>query len=616
VNQLRVVTVGNVDHGKSTLIGRLLHDTGNLPDGKFAELEASSARRGVPFEWSFVLDALQSERDQAITIDTTRIWMKLPGREVVLIDAPGHEEFVRNMVTGASDADAALLVVDAHEGVGDQTRRHALLLELIGVRRVAVAINKMDRVAYDRARYDAIRVELQGVLQHLGIVPVAIVPIVAREGDNLARRASSMPWYDGPTIAEALQRFAPIEREAKLEFRMAVQGVVRRDLERIVVGRVEAGRLATGDEVVFSPGARRAHVKAFAVWPEVAKSSAGMGESVGFTVDENLFLERGDVASDPASIPAAARRFRVRMLWLGRRELRARDRLRMRVGTRVATVDVERFERVVDMATLDPGEATVARANDVAEVVLRSQEPLALDAVSRHQGLGRFILLDGLDVVAGGTVLEVLYATNVVPAGHLLGAEARAWRNGHKGLVVWLTGPPAAGKSTLAMRLERALFERGVQTYVLDGDNVRGGLNRDLGFTDDDRYENVRRAGEVAALFADAGFVAIAALVSPQRDARALARAAASAVRGGGFAEIHVTAPEDVREARDPKGHYAQARAGAMAGFTGVSGRYEAPASADLTLDTSRLGIEEALATLLRFVRARIELERDPLEAI
>ncbi len=599
--QLRVVTVGHVDHGKSTLIGRLLHDTGNLMDGKADELRAISERRGVPFEWSFVLDALQSERDQAITIDTTRIWMHLGDREIVLIDAPGHEEFLRNMVTGASDADAALLVVDAAEGVSEQTRRHALLLELIGIRQVVIAVNKMDRADYERSAYEAVRTELDPLLARIGIEPTAVVPIVARDGDNIAVPSTKMPWYNGPTIVETLATMEPIRRHEGAELRMAVQGVVRRGTERIVVGRIEAGSLGVGDEVVLSPGARIAHVKSLEAWPGPAKSRVKAGESVGFTLDVPLFIERGDIVSNSSAIPGSTTLFRARLLWLGRRPLEVRDRLRMRIGTRLAHVQVEALERVVDIATLEHDDATRAEKNAVAEVVFRSRESLALDSIEEHPGLARLILIDGLEIVAGGTILASFPSadpSHIVPVGHLLNRDARAARNGHCGAVIWMTGLPAAGKSTIAMQLERRLHERGVQSYVLDGDNLRTGLCRDLGFSDRDRSENIRRVGEVATLFADSGMVAIAAFISPSRADRDIARHSA----GDLFHEVFVKADVSICEARDPKGHYAQARAGEIPGFTGITGEYEEPLAPALILDTEALSLDAAVSTLLHYV--------------
>ncbi len=603
--QLRVVAVGHVDHGKSTLIGRLLHDTGNLPDGKVEELRVVSEKRGAVFEWSFVLDALQSERDQAVTIDTTRIWMRTPERDVVLIDAPGHKEFLRNMVTGASDADAALLLVDAFDGVSEQTRRHALLLELIGVRRVVVAVNKMDRVGYASARYLDIRAELAGLFARLGIAASAYVPTCARAGENVVSAApQAMPWYDGPTVLGAMLALGPEGRRASDVLRIAVQGVLRRDLQRIVVGRIESGSLFAGQEIVISPAGRSARVATLEMWPE-ERAVAQAGESVGFTLDGPFFVDRGDVISDAVHPPAAATGFRARLLWLAERDLALGDVYRARLGTRTVLVEVTDFERVIDIETLEPTGARRARTNDVAEVRLAARELLALDGAGAHPALGRFILLDGIDIVAGGTVLEAFGragALDLVPVDHLLDGQTRARRYGHGGAVLWLTGRPAAGKSTIAMQVERRLFERGCVTYVLDGDNVRRGLCSDLGFSATDRHENIRRVGEVAALFAESGAIVIAAFISPFRADRAIARAAA----GGAFHEIYVKADAALCEERDPKGHYRKARAGELAHFTGITGEYEEPLEPDLVVDTSLLSRDASVDALLRYVDERL----------
>jgi bifunctional enzyme CysN/CysC len=605
--QLRLVVVGHVDHGKSTLIGRLLHDTGNLPDGKLEEVRNASRRRGVPFEWSFLLDALQSERDQAVTIDTTRIWMRLTGRDVVLIDAPGHKEFLRNMVTGASDADAALLVVDAHDGVSEQTRRHALLLELLGVERVVVAVNKMDRVDYSAARFSEIRAELGALLERIGIVPAAFVPSAAREGANVARAATeSMPWYDGATLLGALSALPPSARRDGGALRIAVQGVIRRDLERVIVGRIESGTLAVGLPIAISPSRHAARVGAIVSWPPRERVEAHAGESVALTLDAPLFVDRGDVLSDAARPPVLSDAFRARLLWLGARALRAGDTYRLRFGTRTAQVEVKRVDRVFDIETLQSEAGAAVRSGDVAEIVLASPELLALDRAAEHPGLGRFILLAGLDIVAGGTVLEVLPARahaprNLVPVAHTVDRAARARRNGHRGAVLWFTGLPASGKSTIAMAVERRLFERGHQTYVLDGDNVRAGLCRDLGFSAADRRENIRRVGEVAALFADAGTIVLAAFISPYRADRAEARRAA----GSAFHEVFVKADAELCERRDPKGHYKKARAGELPDFTGVTGEYEEPVDPELVLDSAALSVDEAVDAVLAYVDAR-----------
>ncbi len=602
-SQLRVVTVGHVDHGKSTLIGRLLNDTGNLPDGKVEELRAVSERRGVAFEWSFVLDALQSERDQAITIDTTRIWLRTPEREVVLIDAPGHKEFLRNMVTGASDADAALLVVDARDGVSEQTRRHALLLELIGVEQVVVAVNKMDSVAFDRSRFEEIRDELAPILERIGIAPRAFVPISARGGDMVAERGTNMDWFDGPTVLGAMIELDRRTRSTDGSLRLAVQGVVRHDLQRIFVGRVISGSLAVGDEILVSPARRTAHVRSIENWPHAPKTVAHTGESIGFTLDGPLYVDRGDVISSVSEAPTLSKLFRARLLWLGHHPLRVGDRFRVQIGTRQANVEVDSFDRIIDIESLHRNDGESVQTNDVADVVFRSSDLLALDRVARHPELGRFILIDGLDIVAGGTVLDVLSASaskspNNLVSVELLDRDSRAWSNGHRGAVIWLTGLPASGKSTIAVAVERRLFEQGHHAYVLDGDNLRQGLCSDLGFSPDDRRENIRRAGEVAALFANAGIITIASFISPYRADRDAARRAA----GKDFHEIYIKADAALCEARDPKGHYRKARAGEITDFTGINNDYEVPTDPQLVVDTGMLSVDECVSAVLRYI--------------
>ncbi len=603
MQQLRVVAVGHVDHGKSTLIGRLLHDSGNFPDGKVEELRAAASRRGAAFEWSFVLDAMQSERDLAITIDTTRLWLRTSTRDIVLIDAPGHKEFLRNMVTGASGADAALLVVDADEGVSEQTRRHALVLQLIGIQRVVVAINKMDRVAYDCVRYNDVRSELETIFTRFDIIAAAFVPTSARNGENVVQSATAMSWYDGPTVLATLLNL-PLRLPGGAMLRLAVQGVLRRELRRTFVGRIESGELRVGQDVLVAPAMRRARIASIDVWPDVPRTQAARGESIGFTLEEPLYIERGDVIMETARAPARATQFRVRLLWLGARPLAMGDSFRMRIGTRTIKVGIAAFDRVVNIDALDVRQPAAAQTNDVAEVVLRTREPQALDTVDMHPGLARFILLDGLEIVAGGTVLAVLdtIGSDVIRVGHHMTKTARARKNGHRGAVVWLTGLPASGKTSIAMELERRLFDRSMQTYVLDGDNLRSGLCSDLGFSAADRSENIRRAAEVAALFADAGAVAIAAFISPFVADRDRARA----IAGDAYHEIYVRADADVCERRDPKGHYRKARAGLLPGFTGISGDYEPPEAPDLVLDTEILDLRTAVTRLEDFVLDRV----------
>ncbi|WP_207477595.1 adenylyl-sulfate kinase [Arenibaculum pallidiluteum] len=612
-NQLRIVVVGHVDHGKSTLIGRLLHDTGSLPDGKVEELRAVSERRGMPLEWSFVLDAFQAERDQAITIDTTQIWFKSALRDYVIIDAPGHREFLKNMVSGAAQADAAVLVVDAQEGVREQSRRHAYLLRLLGLRQVVVVVNKMDAVAHDAARFAAVRGEIEAYLAEIGVPASAIVPVSARHGENLAIRATSMDWYEGDTLLEVLDRFAPQTSPVDQPLRLPIQDVYKFDERRILVGRIETGRLGVGDTVLFSPTNRTARIRSIEHWgPGAAPVEARAGQCVGITLDEQIFAERGDVLSHAESAPMLSNVFRAHLFWLGREPLRAGKQLKLKLATAEASVRVEAIERVIDTQSLGSGQAEEVRTNEVAEVVLRSRETLALDEGSRTPATGRCVLVDVYDTVAGGVIsmkgypdqrqLTVRKATNIHEVDHLLTRDLRSARNGHKGAVVWLTGLSGAGKSTLAMRLEKRLFDRGVQTYVLDGDNVRAGLCADLGFSPQDRAENIRRVGEVAALFADAGLVVLTAFISPYRSDRDRARQAA----GDAFHEIHVQADLATCEGRDPKGLYRKAREGKIPEFTGISAPYEEPEKPELVVDTAALGIEECVERVMAYLEERL----------
>jgi len=610
--QLRLVVVGHVDHGKSTLIGRLLHDTGSLPDGKAEEVRAISARRGMPVEWSFVLDAFQAERDQAITIDTTRIWFRTARRSCVIIDAPGHREFLRNMISGAAEADAAILVVDAQEGMREQTRRHAYLLHLLGITQVVVVLNKMDSCGFDEARFGAVRSAATEYLARIGLHPAAVIPIVARDGDNLGQHSDRMPWYGGPSLLECLDRLLVAAPDSALPLRLPIQDVYKFDERRILVGRVEAGTLRVGDSLLFSPSNRSARVATIESWGSTrAPSEASAGESVGFTLDEPVFVERGDVASHHDRAPTLSPLFRCHLFWLSDRALVPGRGLRLKLATDEARVSVEAVERVVDTETLEPVDRTEVRRNEMATVVLRCRELLSLDPHAESPATGRCALLDGFDTVAGGVIDLVGFpdqrptvqrrSADLYLVEHLLSTDARAARNGHTGAVIWLTGLSGAGKSTLAMQVERELFARGYAIYVLDGDNVRRGLNADLGFAPEDRAENIRRVGEVAALFADAGVVVITAFISPYRADRERARAAAA----GCFHEVYVRADLATCERRDPKGLYRRARSGAVAEFTGISAPYEEPEHPELLVDTAGNNLEACVAALVRYVIER-----------
>ncbi len=587
---LRIVIVGHVDHGKSTLVGRILYETGALPDGKLEMLREVSARRGMPFEWSFLLDALQTERDQGITVDTTQIRFATKQRDYMLIDAPGHVEFLRNMITGAAQADAAVLLIDAAEGVREQTRRHAFLLHLLGLRQVIVAVNKMDRVGYDRAVFAKIEADVTAYLDGFGLHPTFVIPLSARDGGFVTARAEGAEWYEGPTILEGLDRLTAPPGLGDLPLRFPVQAVYKFDERRIIAGRIESGQLAVGDELTFEPSGATARIRSLEAWPGPAPRTAGAGRSIGLTLDKDIFVARGDVAAHGSNRPRAARRLTARVFWLADTPLKAGAAVTVRLATASATGIVRAVASAVDPASLvTEGIAALGR-NHVGEVDIALHRPLAADAYGINPLLGRIVIEVERKIAGGGIILSATSEDkSPAPRGEVVAVASavrpadRVARYRHGGAVLWLTGLPASGKSTVARALEKRLFDLGGAPLFLDGDTLRTGLNGDLGFSPTDRSENIRRVAEMSSFLAQNGQIAIVALVSPAEADRARARE----ICGPLFHEVHVRAPLEVCEARDPKGHYARARSGEMANFTGVSAPYEEPRQPELVLDTT-----------------------------
>jgi bifunctional enzyme CysN/CysC len=604
--QVRIVIVGHVDHGKSTLVGRLLHETGSLPEGKLEMLKAVSARRGMPFEWSFLLDALQTERDQGITIDTTQIRFRTNARDVVLIDAPGHAEFLRNMITGASQADGAVLIIDALEGVRDQTRRHGYLLHLLGIKQVVVVVNKMDRVDFSAARFNEISDEISTHLAGLGVNPAAIIPISARDGDGVATHTPRSAWYFGPTVVEAIDGLEPARPLEALRLRLPVQAIYKFDDRRIVAGRIESGSLAAGDEIVIMPAGKIAKIKTVESWPVTPLAGRlGAGRSVGITLDRELFVERGDVIAHVGQAPQDTRRLRARIFWLHDKPLAVGAAILVRLGTRETRAVVVAIDKAVDPGELSSVENISIGRNHVGEIDISLAQPIAADAHASNPRLGRLVIEVNGRIAGGGLVLSVDAArravpVDIVPVESALRPDERSARYRHNGAVIWLTGLPGAGKSTLARALERRLFSSGGSPILLDGDTLRAGLNGDLGFSPEDRSENIRRIAEVATHLARNGHIAIVAAVSPSRDDRAAARRIADTL----FREIYVATPAGVCEERDPKGHYAKARAGALKGFTGIGNDYQPPAASELTIDTSTRSVSDATDEIERLLAA------------
>src|SRR6266536_1153537 len=555
--QLKIVIVGHVDHGKSTFVGRLFHDTGSLPEGKLEQLQRVAERRGVPFEWANLMDALQSERDQNITIDTAQIWFQSQKRQYVIIDAPGHKEFLKNMVTGAANAEAALLLIDAHEGVQENSRRHGYLLNLLGIRQIAVLVNKMDLEKYSEARFRQIETEYRGWLQSLGVEPKGFIPIAAKHGDNIAGRSPNMPWWNGPTVVEALDEFQVSDLPLNQPLRLPIQDVYRFDDRRILAGRVESGSIRVGDKLVFSPTNKTSTVKSIVRWNAPPSNLAQAGESIGLQLTEQIFVARGAVAALESAPPYELSRFKCRLFWLGKQPFVKGRAYKLKLATQEVECSIESIEKVIDAATLEPvsrqeSSLCVAR-HEVGELTIHTRKPIAFDVHADLVATGRFVIVDGFDVCGGGIIAEDNYPRRTHDSHHKshniywshgeVTSRQRELRNGHLGCVVWLTGLSGAGKSTIATDLERELFNLGRHVYVLDGDNVRHGLCSDLAFSPKDRAENIRRVGEVAKLFAEAGVVCITAFISPYRADRDLVR---KILPEGRFIEVFVNAPQDV----------------------------------------------------------------------
>jgi bifunctional enzyme CysN/CysC len=618
--RIRVVFVGHVDHGKSTLIGRIFYDTKSLPDGKVEQIQAACKEEGMEFEYAFLLDSLLEEQEQNITIDTTQIQFKTAKRPYVIIDAPGHKEFLKNMITGAASADAAVLLIAANEGVREQSRRHGYLLSLLGIKQVVVAVNKMDLVNFDEDVFRSVVTEYKAFLSQIGLEARTFVPIGARSGFNVAHRAAAeMPWYDGPTITDMLDTFEPPKSLEELPLRFPIQDVYRFDERRIIAGRIESGALRVGDTLVFSPNNKTSVVASIENWQGPAKPIAIAGESIAITLTEQIFVERGHVASHEADAPIESNRFKARLFWMGKRNLAVGERYKLKLATQELDAEIVSIEKIIDASTLENvAEARnyIAR-NDVAEITIQTRGALVMDNHERNPLLGRFVIVDQRQVAGGGIIFGGVYtdrtkvkSQNIFWSEGEVTAERRALRNGHRGAVIWLTGLSGSGKSTISQALERELFNMNMHVYVLDGDNIRHGLNSNLGFSPEDRVENIRRVGEVAKLMADSGLIVVTAFISPYRADRRRARDIA--LEGGvDFLEVFVNAPVEVCEQRDPKGLYKKARAGEIKEFTGISAPYEAPTDPEITVQTATESLEESVVRIVEFLRPRLKVELD-----
>ena len=634
---LRVVFVGHVDHGKSTLIGRILSDTNSLPEGKLEQVQRACAAENMEFEFAFLLDALLEEQEQNITIDTTQIPFKTAKRNYMIIDAPGHKEFLKNMITGASSADAAVLVIAANEGVQEQSKRHAYLLSLLGVRQFCVVVNKMDLADYSEARFLEIEKKYRVFLKTLNLETDVFIPASARFGENITARSTKMKWHHGPTLAEALDAMTPMAPPTDLPLRLCVQDVYKFDDRRIIAGRIETGMLQVGDELVFSPANKTSIVQSIEHWPVIPSAVEGSrgvsfkvsqrdpstplgmtgvaGDSIGITLHEQIFVERGYVASHSKDAPIETNRFHADLFWIARQPARLSHLYTVRLATQEVKCQIVSLDEVMDSSSLErnPTKADQLARNEVGRLTIQTRAPIVLDNHDRLPPLGRFVLVDDGMICGGGIIYGGVYtdrgaikSKNIFWSEGKITAQARAAQHGHRGVVVWLTGLSGSGKSTIAQALERELFIRAMHPYVLDGDNIRHGLNSNLGFAPEDRVENIRRVSEVAKLMADAGNVVITAFISPYRADRQRARSIA--MEGNAeFIEVFVDAPLEVCEERDPKNLYKKARAGEIREFTGIDAPYESPVDPEIVVQTNRLSVEESVASILERLLPRLK---------
>jgi len=594
---LRVLACGSVDDGKSTLIGRLLFECGTIPDDVMAVLERDSRRFGTTggnIDYALLVDGLAAERDQGITIDVAYRYFETPRRRFILADAPGHQQYTRNMVTGASNSDLAIVLIDARKGVLDQTRRHAAIASLLGIRDVVLAVNKMDLVGFDQAVFERIVGDFHAVLGHLHALAVTAIPVCARDGDNVTTPGTRMPWYQGTSLLAALESAEPGHDGAARPFRLPVQLVARPDQTfRGYAGTVAAGTLRPGDTVVNAASRVEARI-ARIVTMDGDLDVARAGDPVTLVLDREIDASRGDVlAAAPA--PALAEHIDARVVWMDDTSLFRGRAYQVMLGTQSVIGTVTDITSRLDIETLEETPARELHMNEIGRVALSLSHPVACEPYVNSRELGGFILVDRLtrNTVGAGMVTALQGARENV-YWHQLDVDkaARALLNGQKPSVLWFTGLSGAGKSTIANLVEKRLHAAGRHTMILDGDNVRHGLNRDLGFTEADRVENIRRVAEVAKLFVEAGLIVLVSFISPYRAERMLAR---EAVEDGEFVEIFVDTPVDECRRRDPKGLYRRADAGQLRNFTGVDAPYEAPLDPEIRLRTLELA-PEALA--------------------
>jgi bifunctional enzyme CysN/CysC len=609
---LRFITCGSVDDGKSTLIGRLLYESHMVFEDHLAALEADSAKvgtQGTDLDFALLLDGLTAEREQGITIDVAYRFFSTEKRKFIVADTPGHEQYTRNMVTGASTADVAILMVDARKGILTQTRRHSYLVALLGIKRIVVCINKMDLVDYSPEVFDEIKSEYSEFAAQIDLQDITYIPVSALKGVNIVDHSEHTPWYDGPTLMTYLEDVPVDDDVADGPFRMPVQWVNRPNLDfRGFSGRIVGGAIKPGDAIRVLPSGTTSTVDRI-VTMDGDLDEAVAGQSVTITLADEIDASRGDLFCTAESPAEVADQFEAHVVWMHEDEMLPGRPYLMKVGTRTVSVSIADPKYRVDVNTLEHLAANTLELNEIGVCNLSLDRPIPFDAYPANnrpgnRDTGSFIIIDKLTqntVGAGMLHFALRRSQNIHWQDVRVDKAARSEQNSHQPGVVWFTGLSGSGKSTIANIVESKLHTLGVGTYLLDGDNVRHGLNRDLGFTDADRVENIRRIAEVSGLMVDAGLVVLVSFISPFRAERQLAR---DRVETGEFIEVHVDTPLDIAEERDPKGLYAKARAGELANFTGIDSPYEAPESPEIRVDTTAISAEEAADQVITALRS------------
>lgn len=613
--QMHIVIVGHVDHGKSSLVGRLLADAGCLPSGKLEKVEEYCRRNARIFEYAYLVDVLKNEQAQGITIDSARCFFQSKERSYILIDAPGHIEFLKNMVSGAARAEAAIIVIDAHEGIQENSRRHGYMLRMLGITQVLVAVNKMDLCGYEQKVFEQIQAEFALFLAGIGVFPQTCMPVSARWGDNLVGPSPHMPWYHGLSLLEAIDRFHKEDELERKPFRMPVQDVYKftgnGDERRIVAGRILSGRVAVGDRVLFLPSHKCSQIRTSETFPVSTRQQERAGSSCGFTLSEQVYVSRGEfLCKSGETEPFIGTTFQAHLFWLGQKPLVTDKAYKLKLATAEVMAQVESIAVVIDSSSLVRLEKQQVARNEVAECIIKCRVPIAFDLYATVPATGRFVLVDEYDIAGGGIITKAVYDLDGKPSPTKADSSCVSWQAGYltrkdrlrelgyASKVLWFTGLSGAGKSTLASAVEKRLVALGRLCYVLDGDNVRHGLNSDLGFSPPDREENIRRLGEVAWLFYDAGLFVLVCAISPYRQDRERARNRI----GEDFVEIFVDCSLAECERRDGKGLYKKARAGEISNFTGIHSPYEQPEHPEVYVNTETMGLEACVSKIMDFV--------------